>query len=102
MNAAIPAAQPRRQSLPHPECARCLVLSARLAQRPAEPPDDGAVVKRCECGRAYTIQEWRRLARVGLQALIDHDACLDLRDCSGCRSTISLPMRLTPAPEVES
>lgn len=102
MAAHLPVVAPRRQSLPHPECARCLVLSARLAQRPAEPPDDGAVVKRCECGRAYTIQEWRRLARVGLQALIDHDACLDLRDCAGCGSCISLPMRLTPAPEVES
>lgn len=101
MDASLSAATPRRQSLPHPECATCLVLSARLAQRPAAHPADGAVVKRCQCGRAYTLDTWYALARVGLQVTMDHGGCLDLRDCA-CGSSISLPMRLTPAPEVES
>lgn len=99
MAASLSAAPPRRQSLPHPECAHCLVISARIAQRPAAQPPEGAVVKRCECGRVYTLESWRRLKRVGLQMVMDHDACLDMRDCA-CGSSITLPMRLTPAPEV--
>lgn len=101
MAAHLSAAPPRRQSLPHPECARCLVLSARLGQRTTAPPADGAIVKRCACGRAYTLEEWYALKREGLQAVIDHVACLDLRSCADCGSCIALPMRLTPAPEVE-
>lgn len=92
-------AEARRKPLPHPECATCLVLSARLARPPADPPAPEAIVKRCSCGRAYTMADWYRLERIGLQLLLDHGGCLDLRACA-CGSSISLPMRLTPAPEV--
>lgn len=101
MAAHLSVSVPSSQSLPHPECARCLVLSARLRSRPAEPLPEGAVVKRCACGRAYTLEDWYALERNGLQALIDHGACLDLRACAGCGSCIALPMRLIPTPEVE-
>lgn len=98
MAASLPVSDTRRQSLRHPECASCAVLSARLAQHPPGPPAEGTIVKRCSCGRAYTMPEWYALARVGLQVTMDHGGCLDLRDCA-CGSSISLPMRLTPAPE---
>jgi hypothetical protein len=60
------------------------------------------VVKRCACGRAYELADWRQLERKGLQMCIEQDACLDLRACAGCGSCLALPMQLIPAPEVES
>jgi hypothetical protein len=101
--AHLPAAPPRRQSLPHPECARCAVLAARLAQRPPDPPADDTIVKICHCcGRTYTLREWYGLDFRGYMAPVVPGFALDVRACTGCTSGLSLPMRLTPAPEVES
>lgn len=97
MTAAISAAPQRRQRLPYPECARCLVFAERLAQRPPDPPADDAVIKTCSCcGRTYTLREWYGLAFRGYQAPVIPGFTADVRACAGCTSGLSLPMRLTP------
>jgi hypothetical protein len=58
---------------------------------PPPPPTMPAPqpVKICGCGRAYHLDEWRRLHRVGAQDDGDGGE-LELRDCAGCLSTIAI------------
>lgn len=55
--------------------------------------DDGDKVKRCRCGRHYSLCEWRDLGYVGEQEF-DGERW-ELRHCR-CRSTLSLPLREEP------
>jgi hypothetical protein len=54
------------------------------------PPD---VVKRCVCGRAWSLSTWRELPYVGIQEFEDSPR-LELRQCDKCGSTLAL--KLTP------
>ena len=44
-------------------------------------------VKQCACGQSFTIEQWRRLKRLG--ELDDGVDLLELRDCP-CGSTLAI------------
>jgi len=47
------------------------------------------IVKRCACGRAFTVEQWRELRLVGvMRDEVDSDEDLEVRNCR-CGSTIS-------------
>jgi hypothetical protein len=48
--------------------------------------------KRCRCGAEYTALQWLGLPFVG--RLDDDEDDLELRNCTDCGSTISIPTRL--------
>lgn len=51
------------------------------------------IIKECSCGKAYSLNAWRRLHLVGYQ---QHDfgdgdvQVLELRDCEACNSTLAI------------
>lgn len=51
---------------------------------------ESKIVKTCECGARYAAKAWEGLTFRGLQETYDGDLFLELRDCSCCKSTISL------------
>lgn len=50
----------------------------------------------CSCGRLYTKVQWRALPFVGLQ--VDSEETLELRNCTACNSTQSVPVEREARP----
>ena len=59
-------------------------------------PPEPRFIKRCECGRAYSLEAWRRLRFVGFQRLEDDDLATELRNCAGCQSAIGIVVHVVP------
>ena len=53
-------------------------------------PRNDVIVARCSCGQQFTLEQWRRLPRVGRQSDFN-GGWLELRNCS-CASTCSRPV----------
>ena len=54
------------------------------------------VVKHCECGKRYSIEQWRKLKFCGAQPLDLGDVALEMRNCVGCGSTIGITVHMVP------
>lgn len=61
----------------------------RCGLHPCECDRYSEDVKRCACGRRYTLAAWRALERIGVMRLDEDGPTLELRNC-WCGSTISL------------
>lgn len=64
-------------------------------QAEALPP--AAIVKRCGCGRTFTIDQWNALKLRGWWG--DTVETLEMRNCSGCGSTIAISVEVQSAKE---
>ena len=70
--------------------ARCDWPGSREGSR-LEAARSDPVIKRCECGCAYTAREWAKLRLLGLQTGPRDD--LELRLCGACGSSIATRAR---------
>ncbi len=59
----------------------------------AEPPQ---ALTRCECGRHFSVEHWRRLQFAGAQPLGFADVAVEQRICDGCGATVGLTVHLVP------
>jgi hypothetical protein len=61
----------------------------------AENIDAPRTLKRCACGRTYTVEQWPDLRLIGFQRLED-DLATELRECAACHSTIGIVVHVVP------